>query len=265
MLKSATSKVMWLGRATVFMVGLAVILALVFGAASTALSATGGNFILGKANSAGAVSKLTTNIANPALQLVNNSTGAAATALNLSVASGKPPLTVNAAAGKATNLNADKLDARNSEDLGSHAKMTTSLEDFNLPTDINAFGGQVQSIATLPLSVPGNTPQVVRLDGYLELSDTMGPGAGCPCEFRMEIVDTTTNTTVGTADQTFFGTDTELSHWTMSQPVLMTQAAPGSHTYQLRGKVLDRDEIVNNTSFDLSNVRLIAQTIPFSS
>jgi hypothetical protein len=125
MLKSATSKVMRLGRATMFMVGLAVILALVFGAASTALSATGGNFILGNANSAGAVSKLTTNIANPALQLVNNSTGAAATALNLTVASGKPPLTVNAAAGKATNLNADKLDGTSSSGLVPKKTYTT--------------------------------------------------------------------------------------------------------------------------------------------
>ncbi len=91
MLRSAVSKVMWVGRATVFLVGLAVILALVFGAASSALSATGGNFILGNANSSDAVSKLTANIANPALQLVNNSTGATATALKLTVASGNPP------------------------------------------------------------------------------------------------------------------------------------------------------------------------------
>jgi hypothetical protein len=33
MLRSVVSKVMWVGRATVFMVGLAVILALLFGAA----------------------------------------------------------------------------------------------------------------------------------------------------------------------------------------------------------------------------------------
>jgi len=37
MLKSAASKVIWVGRATVFMVGLAVILALAFAAASTVL------------------------------------------------------------------------------------------------------------------------------------------------------------------------------------------------------------------------------------
>jgi hypothetical protein len=45
-IRSAASKVMWVGRATVFMVGLAVILALVLGVATTALGATEGNFIL---------------------------------------------------------------------------------------------------------------------------------------------------------------------------------------------------------------------------
>jgi len=41
MLKSATSKVMWVGRATVFVVGLAVILALVLGVATAAFGANG--------------------------------------------------------------------------------------------------------------------------------------------------------------------------------------------------------------------------------
>jgi hypothetical protein len=38
MLKATVSKVMWVGRATVVMVGLAVILALVFGVATTAFA-----------------------------------------------------------------------------------------------------------------------------------------------------------------------------------------------------------------------------------
>ena len=39
----------WVGRATVFLVGLAMILALVFGVVSTAMGANGDPFILGKA------------------------------------------------------------------------------------------------------------------------------------------------------------------------------------------------------------------------
>jgi hypothetical protein len=46
MVKSTVSKVMWVGRATVFMVGIAVILALVFGVASAAFGANNQSFIL---------------------------------------------------------------------------------------------------------------------------------------------------------------------------------------------------------------------------
>jgi len=97
--------------------GLALVMALVFGVATTALSATGGNFILGQANVAKTASKLTANVAAPALTLVNNSTAAAATALNITVPAGKAPLKVNATAGKATNLDADKLDGKGAEDF----------------------------------------------------------------------------------------------------------------------------------------------------
>ena len=40
MVRSAASKVMWVGRATVFVVGLAVIMALLFGVATMALGPT---------------------------------------------------------------------------------------------------------------------------------------------------------------------------------------------------------------------------------
>ncbi len=97
--------------------GLALVLALIFGLASTALSTTGGNFILGEANVATTVSRLTASVAGPALTLVNNSTQAAATALNISVASGKAPMKVNVAAGTATNLSADELDGKDSDEI----------------------------------------------------------------------------------------------------------------------------------------------------
>ncbi len=46
MIRSAASKVMWAGRATVFMGGLAAILALVFGVTSTAFGANNGSFMI---------------------------------------------------------------------------------------------------------------------------------------------------------------------------------------------------------------------------
>jgi hypothetical protein len=50
MLRSAARKVMWVGRATVFLVGLAVILALLFGEASMAFARDGESLLLGERN-----------------------------------------------------------------------------------------------------------------------------------------------------------------------------------------------------------------------
>jgi hypothetical protein len=98
MIRSTASKVMWVGRATVFLVGLSVILALVFGVATTAMGANGNPFLLGKRNVASAISTLVKQGPGPALNLV--------------VRAGQPPMAVNATAGKATNLNADKVDGQ---------------------------------------------------------------------------------------------------------------------------------------------------------
>jgi len=107
-------KVMWVGRTAATLFGLALVMALVFGVATTAIGATGGNFILGKANAAGTPSSLAASIAKPTLTLINKSTDTAATALSISVDSGNAPLKVNAAAGTATGLSADELDGKDS-------------------------------------------------------------------------------------------------------------------------------------------------------
>jgi hypothetical protein len=75
----------------------------------TTYAATGGNFLLGKPNTASSTSSLSAPIAGKALQVTNTSTGAGATALGLTTASGHAPFTVNSGA-KVANLNADKLD-----------------------------------------------------------------------------------------------------------------------------------------------------------
>ncbi len=109
---------MWVGRATVFLVGLAVILALVFGATSAAFGATGDNFILGFLNKAADTTTLSGNVAGgPALQVANSNTAIGSRGLQVGVAAGKPPIQVNAKAGKAINLNADKLDGKDSAEL----------------------------------------------------------------------------------------------------------------------------------------------------
>lgn len=105
MLRSAASKAMWIGRTTSAVVCLAPVLALLFGASSTALGANGKPFLLGKKNVATAVSKL-----------VKKGTGPA---LNLQVGSG-PPLAVNSSE-KVENLNATLLDGKSSADFAPTA------------------------------------------------------------------------------------------------------------------------------------------------
>jgi hypothetical protein len=98
MVKTAISKALRVGRATALILGVAVMLALTVGAASTAFGANGKPFLLGKSNVATAVSTLVKKGAGPAL--------------SLRVGSG-PPLAVNSSA-KVAKLNADKLDGRDS-------------------------------------------------------------------------------------------------------------------------------------------------------
>jgi len=111
MIRTVASRVLWAGRTTVFMMGLALVLALVFGMASTAFGANGANFILGSLNNtATAITKLTGTVGGgPALQVSNPSTTTGATALDLRVATGKAPMKVNSQT-KVTNLNSDKVD-----------------------------------------------------------------------------------------------------------------------------------------------------------
>jgi len=76
-------------------------------------AATGGNFSLGKANSASSTSSLSAPVNGKALNLTNTSTGVSATALGLNVASGHAPFTVNSGT-KVKALNADTLDGKDS-------------------------------------------------------------------------------------------------------------------------------------------------------
>jgi hypothetical protein len=101
MIRSMVSKVMWVGRATVFAVGLAVIVALLFGVATTALGANGDFFKVGRFNSASSVSVLDKSGAGPALRL--------------RVGRGAP-LAVNSSR-KVDSLNADKVDGKDSSVL----------------------------------------------------------------------------------------------------------------------------------------------------
>lgn len=136
MLRTTVSKAMWVGKATVFLVGLAVILALIFGAVSRATAHTGsaGLFHLNHNNPVTALSKLTGTLAGAVLKVDNNGAGPA---LSLEAESGKAPLTVNSTAGKATNLNADKIDGLDSSAFVKGAS-TISYGKVDIPAGTNA-------------------------------------------------------------------------------------------------------------------------------
>lgn len=134
MLRSAVSKVMWVGRATVFLVGLAVILAVVFGMASMALGANGNPWILGHGNVATAITSLggAAGVDGPMLRITNNDAAANDTALNLNVQSGEPPMTVDSPT-KVTNLNSDQLD-------GKDQRAFADVNELGAQTAIHVFG-----------------------------------------------------------------------------------------------------------------------------
>jgi hypothetical protein len=131
MTKRIYKRVMMVGRATTLTVGLAVILALTVGLASTALAGTGAGarFQLGQTNTVNAVTKLVGSVAGPSLQVDNNSLHASATALDLQVEPGKAPLRVNSEA-KVANLNSDKLDGKDSSDFLGAARFGASPQSY---------------------------------------------------------------------------------------------------------------------------------------
>jgi hypothetical protein len=113
MVRGALSKVMWVGRATVFVVGLAVVLAVVLGVASAALAGTGvgSTFNLGNLNTVNKISRLVGSTDNAMLRVDNNNAGTNATALDLQVEPGLTPMQVNSST-QVSNLNADLVDGR---------------------------------------------------------------------------------------------------------------------------------------------------------
>jgi hypothetical protein len=129
--------------------GLALVLALVLGVATAAMGANGQNLVLGSLNNAAtAVTKLTGTVGGgPALRVENPSTAAGSTALELHTSAGKPPMKVNRAA-KVANLNADRLDDKDSADFLGKTEKAADAELLDgkdssafqqVPTDAQHF------------------------------------------------------------------------------------------------------------------------------
>ncbi len=141
MLGSVAGKVMWVGRATVFVVGLSMILAVVLSVASTALAGNLDPLKIGSLkNVATKTTALVGKVATGSAFMVKNPSGGSA--LGLQVNAGQAPLTVNPEAGTATNLDADKLDGKDSNQfLG--AIVVARRTDVAVPDSqtVSAFAG----------------------------------------------------------------------------------------------------------------------------
>ena len=111
MVRRTVEKVMWVGRATVFLVGLAVVLRPGSKVAAAALGAPMNTFKLGQINTSNAISTLVGAVPGSNLKIESTGTNANATALEVKVPQNNAPLTINAGA-VTTNLNADRLDDR---------------------------------------------------------------------------------------------------------------------------------------------------------
>jgi hypothetical protein len=128
-MRTLAGKVMWVGRATVFLVGLAVILGALFGLASAALGANGDFWKLGRGNAATKTTALGGMLgANGAmLKLVNRNGGTDDTALRLEVQAGEAPLSVNSGA-RVIGLNADRVDGQDVSQIGVNGLQRVEVE-----------------------------------------------------------------------------------------------------------------------------------------
>jgi hypothetical protein len=129
LLRSTVDKVVWVGRATVFLVGLAVVLAVLFGWASAAFGANGDFWKLGSGNAATRTTTLGGLLgANGAmLKLVNKNGGTDDTALRLEVQAGEAPMSVNSGA-RVEGLNADRVDGKDVAQIGVNGLQRVEVE-----------------------------------------------------------------------------------------------------------------------------------------
>ncbi len=123
--KRVLSGIFWLGRGTATTMGVAVMLAVMLGVATTALAAVPGDpFKLGRLNTIDEISRLIGSTPDTMLRIDNDGTG---TALDLRVEPGKAPMTVDSTT-KVNDLNADKLDGESANDFVSEDKTYTVNE-----------------------------------------------------------------------------------------------------------------------------------------
>ena len=116
MINTAIKAATTVGRATVLAIGLAVMLAVLLGIATTANAAVGDPLKLGKINAVNKLTQMVGGFDGAMLRIDNNSTSPSATALELQVESGKPPMKVNSTT-EVQSLNVDQVDGQSAGDF----------------------------------------------------------------------------------------------------------------------------------------------------
>src|SRR5436190_12339157 len=127
------------------------LLGVFLGLGGVGVAATGGNFILGQSNTAGAKTSLTAGMSDRALAITNLSKGSSATALGLNVDPRRPPLIVNSST-KVANLNSDQLDGRDSTNFlpkSGKAADSAKLDGIDSSGLIQGTGKHYQQRITL--------------------------------------------------------------------------------------------------------------------
>jgi hypothetical protein len=182
MLGRVAKRAVWVGRVSVFLVGLAVILAMVFGVASTALGRNGQALILGKAaNTATKVTGLVGRVASGEALMVKNPSGGEALRLSVGDPTAAPatktvaPMSVDSSA-KVENLNADRLDGNSSEEFaasthdhdGAYVNETDHTKTAHDALDIDADtvdGEDASEFARATADGTGKASDADKLDG----------------------------------------------------------------------------------------------------
>ncbi len=147
MTKVTIDKALRLVSGTALALGAVVMLAVILGVATTALAAVPGDpFRLGQVNLVNVVSRLVGEVDGPMLVVDNDSPGPRATALTLQTEQNKPPIKVNAAAGTATNLSADELDGKDSNQILPLVRAQKDPSPF-LSDTVSGMSAQTNSVS----------------------------------------------------------------------------------------------------------------------
>ncbi len=209
MIRSAASTVMWVGRVTVFFVGLAVVLALLFGVATAALGTTGGTFILGKANNTaesptGLVSTLVD--ASKSALIVTNTSGGPALDLRVGNPNADPPIAPNDVAPMKVNsnkvvakLNADKIDGQNSTAFLRVGAKAADSEELDGQDSAAFFTGDTYSVFGPPTD--NSTAENTSTEAYCDAGDTVLSGGYTGLNTNEGIVISTRPESAGTGEE----------------------------------------------------------------